>query len=488
MPMPEEVDEINEYLKARRQKQELGELPKPDLTPSFVKRMRGALFGEKVKPKVPLQSMQPTFVSPQAQSAVRKQLDEIMRERNPQASTPLPARTTPASPARPITIPNMPKYPDAAAWKAPAKPTAASLPPRPVLNVAPKPVVKTPVAKPASSGWGFWNKPKPAVPVAPPTRPITAAPTAIKPIPPKPVTSTAPPSAIPLSPPARTTASPQPYSDIPPLTTDGSSSANKSFTPIQSVRTPVSSTPAPVVPPAPVSPPPFAPVSAQNNSTPARTPYAPPWVTRNVPKPVISPALSAAAQSRNNGVPLPTAKTESVSPPTPAKVEQLAAPKQPVGKPWVTGTLPVEARDDFKSTVAAKPETKPVVPFNPSSSGEVHVDELSNSRKPEPVPKMDEALHEEISEEEALGKLPFEEVEGLSESDLAYLERKEQEHAQTHDEELDQVDPAALKAGLASQTQKLGAIPPQTSENDPKQEILRRLKKMMDEEHHSTQN
>jgi hypothetical protein len=119
------------------------------------------------------------------------------------------------------------------------------------------------------------------------------------------------------------------------------------------------------------------------------------------------------------------------------------------------------------------------------------VDELVRGTRPaQPLPtptpaSRDTALNEEISEEEAIDRLPFEEVEGLSESDLAYLERKEKEHAQTHEEELDQVDPAALKARLEEQSQKLQAQSPTPAGEDPKKEILRRLKKMMDETPHA---
>ena len=175
------------------------------------------------------------------------------------------------------------------------------------------------------------------------------------------------------------------------------------------------------------------------------------------------------------------------------------------GKPWVTGVLPKEAGEDFaparltpiSTSTEERPSPSPTnvdlhppeepVAFARHGSGEVRVDELVRATKRNtPVsdvapPSHDAALSEEISEEEAIDRLPFEEVEGLSDSDLAYLERKEKEHAQTHDEELDQGDPAALRAHLETQTQKLRVDPPVVSGEDPKKEILRRLKKMMEE-------
>lgn len=123
----------------------------------------------------------------------------------------------------------------------------------------------------------------------------------------------------------------------------------------------------------------------------------------------------------------------------------------------------------------------------------MRVDELNRTiqrKQTETTPPIapsdhDAALNEELSEEEAIDRLPFDEVEGLSESDLAYLERKEKEHAQTHDEALDQGDPAALRSHLEEQSQKLQASPAHSIGEDPKKEILRRLKKMMEENTHS---
>lgn len=97
------------------------------------------------------------------------------------------------------------------------------------------------------------------------------------------------------------------------------------------------------------------------------------------------------------------------------------------------------------------------------------------------------ALEEEISEEEALEKLPFEEVEGLSESDLDYLSKKEKEHrAAQEKEDGDLGNPSELKSTLQRQSTQLeGALHENQSPNpDEKQEILRRLKKMMEDEGH----
>ena len=168
MPIPEEVDEINEYLKARRAKQDLGELPRTDLTPSFFKRMQRALFGEKVKAKVPLQSMQPTYASPMAQSAVRKQLDEIMQERSTRSS---PVPTSLASPplrpigvserANPRPLPPIPRFPESNVWARASPPVIPSTGKNiqaagggPRLPPTPSPV---PAAKAAE---GLWNPPK----------------------------------------------------------------------------------------------------------------------------------------------------------------------------------------------------------------------------------------------------------------------------------------------------------------------------------------
>jgi len=129
-----------------------------------------------------------------------------------------------------------------------------------------------------------------------------------------------------------------------------------------------------------------------------------------------------------------------------------------------------------------------------AASGEIIFDELEkeNTRAApfaaEKVPaQTDHVMEQEISEEEALEKLPFEEVEGLSDSDLDYLSRKEKEHRAIQEkEEGDVGDPRALKDTLQRQTSELeGALKKDTKPtNDEKQEILKRLKQMMEEEHH----
>lgn len=536
MPLTEEVDEINEYLKARRKKQELGELPRQDLTPSFVKRMSNALFGEKAKPKVPLQSMQPTYASPVAQSAVRKQLDAIMQERTTKPNPPsAPVRV--AVPSSPKPLPSIPRYPESNVWTSAAKPTV-TLPPKPAPILRTPTPVPVPAAKaPLNSPWGFWNKtpaPNPSAPApsvslpprapTPVSPPIVRAPTPVSDTPAPAAPTTPPRSAFP-SYSSIAAAPPKPYQEIPSLSSKGPASpANKTFDPISSVRT---TPPASTVP----SMSPSSPVRAESApvAPPARTGYAPPWVTRTVPKPGITPTLPSKQKQM---MPITTPTQLEIAPPAQPKKNNPPVAPTPVvlreenkttpapvfpsrGKPWVTGVLPKEAGEDFAPTHIAAEETpssheepsspRPEtfssdhrLPFvQPSSSrtgsGEVRVDELTRAARrtqPEQAPPVissthDAALNEEISEEEAIDRLPFEEVEGLSDSDLAYLERKEKEHAQTHDEELDQGDPAALRAHLEEQSQKLHANPLNPTQDDPKKEILRRLKKMMDENPHS---
>ncbi len=528
MPLPEEVDEINEYLKARRKKQELGELPRQDLTPSFVKRMSNALFGEKAKPKVPLQSMQPTYASPVAQSAVRKQLDEIMQERTTKPNpSPLPASVRAAAPTPPRPLPPIPRYPESNVWVSAAKPTA-SPPPRTAPLVRTPTPVPIPTKSSTSSAWGFWNMPKtsdstptPAT-SAPPVSAPARIPTPVSP----PIIRTSASSATTSAPApvARTSAfpsytsiaatPPKPYQEIPPLTSKGPTSpSTKVFDPISSVRAPPTSPTAPSMNPS-------SPIRAESTpaTLPARAGYAPPWVTRTVPKPGITPALPSKQKQM---IPISTPAQLEIAPPAspkknnPPTETNPSAPRNPEfvapsassmrGKPWVTGVLPKEAGEDFAparlTPISTSTEERPSPPptnmdlhppeepvaFARHGSGEVRVDELTRATKRNTLvsdvapPSHDAALSEEISEEEAIDRLPFEEVEGLSDSDLAYLERKEKEHAQTHDEELDQGDPAALRAHLETQTQKLRVDSPVVSGEDPKKEILRRLKKMMEE-------
>ncbi len=150
------------------------------------------------------------------------------------------------------------------------------------------------------------------------------------------------------------------------------------------------------------------------------------------------------------------------------------------------------------------PETQPPTPPKKISemdenelaeklSHEVSEEKMEQPRHPEETtlpalaePVHDAATDEEISEEEALEKLPFEDVEGLSPSDLDYLSKKEKEHRQDQAEEDGDLGiPAELKHTLQRQSSQLeGALHASDQPiGDEKQEILRRLKKMMEEEH-----
>jgi hypothetical protein len=439
--MSEEVDEINEYLKARRQKQELGELPKTDFIPPFVSRLSRALFGEKQKAKVPLQSMQPTYVSVQAQHAVRQQLDEIMRTRQLSASLaqpPLSSRSPPPSP--PLAAP--PQYP--------FHRTLPTVPAVPALSTSPSPVISAsrssafPLTspKPPSSFLGFWKKQTPA--------PALAQPTQI------------------VSPPTRST--------IPSFPTPTRTAPLSSYSQISSVQNQKlareSSTPSPI---QPVNVSPSLPATSPS---PARSAYAPPWVTRTQPNEgFISPPLNRTTTPPYAIPSLPVTRAPSSASPSIVSTPSLTVEKKEervMPRVFSDSALPPAALDESPSFSTPRERT----PHFPS--GEVRVEELEH------LPPSD-SLQEEISEEEAIEKLPFEEVEGLSASDLAYLEKKEKEHAQSHDEELwDQSNPSVLKTKLEAQSNPLlsPASPPSfpSSPDDPKKDILRRLKKMMEEE------
>lgn len=118
-------------------------------------------------------------------------------------------------------------------------------------------------------------------------------------------------------------------------------------------------------------------------------------------------------------------------------------------------------------------------------------DAYAAPESPAHSPGIETAMEQEISEEEALESLPFEDVEGLSASDLDYLSQKEKEHRKAQEEKDTDVGiPSELRSTLQRQSTQLeGALTPnQTPKNttsDEKQEILRRLKQMMEEEGHS---
>jgi hypothetical protein len=122
--------------------------------------------------------------------------------------------------------------------------------------------------------------------------------------------------------------------------------------------------------------------------------------------------------------------------------------------------------------------------LSPNKNEDKNLSEKNDSPHEENAPR-DAASEEEISEEEALEKLPFEDVEGLSASDLDYLSQKEKEHRRAQEQEDGDVsNPAELKTTLERQSTQLeGALQSNPSPTtDEKQEILRRLKKMMEEE------
>lgn len=73
-----------------------------------------------------------------------------------------------------------------------------------------------------------------------------------------------------------------------------------------------------------------------------------------------------------------------------------------------------------------------------------------------------------------------EDQENLTPADWAYLEQKEKEHEQ---EEKEQASIDALNQTLTRQEKQVAQAVPEEPVDDPKKEILRRLKKMIEEEH-----
>ncbi len=398
MSNPEDVDEINEYLQARRKKQDLGELPKPDATPGFIKKLGTAIFGAPKVNKVPLNSAQPTYASPKAQTAVRKQLAEIMQEKG---------RTT-----------------------TPAPPSVSSA--RSLSNIpSPSSIASAPVARyPQSEVWKN-NTPKPTLPVSQPP-----APTVSNPIP------------------------------------------TNSTTPIK-VSAYISTPTSRLIPSTPTIP---------LRETPR---YMPPWVARDQKTNPLAPRVNPPVlvrEKENSSTSTPVTMSSARMP-----YSASTTPPQPM-KEMI---LPTISRED-----APTPEEERMHEMRRNSlqSGEIKVDGLSPSvvSKPiEPLPVAD-PVHEfdsEMTEEEALEKLPFEDVDGLSADDLAYLERKEKEHRAAQDQqESDHVSPDALKLQLDRQSSHVEArvtssspdtsspvLPSndQNSGNDEKKKILERLRHMM---------
>lgn len=156
----------------------------------------------------------------------------------------------------------------------------------------------------------------------------------------------------------------------------------------------------------------------------------------------------------------------------------------------------MDGEEKMKTLSTSKPRLSEEEAWSQSLERELSSHESEKKSPPEKndtihetTPVHDAAAEEELSEEEALEKLPFEDVEGLSASDLDYLSKKESEHRRAQEKEDEDVgDPSELKTTLQRQSTQLeGALhdtpsPAPTPTADEKQEILRRLKKMMEEE------
>ncbi len=217
----------------------------------------------------------------------------------------------------------------------------------------------------------------------------------------------------------------------------------------------------------------------------SRDAYVPPWVSRNVMYEKI-PTFEELPWKKNEGVSTtPIKKPMETSPISSEKKIEAVEKKILVEKNTPIGKRELSSLE--KKNTGANEE-----------SGEVRVEELSHPARPiSPTPEIkhtpapahtlsrDHSMEEEISEEEALEKLPFEDVEGLSPSDLDYLAQKEKEHREAEEKkEMDMGNPDELKSTLQRQSTQLDALvqAPHSPTMDEKQEILRRLKKMMEEE------
>lgn len=201
-------------------------------------------------------------------------------------------------------------------------------------------------------------------------------------------------------------------------------------------------------------------------------PYVPPWVARNAPV-----------------TPVPLAPSSASSPAT----RETMPWKQPFGTPAGEDFAPV--REKINSTIEKSPLPHPdPIVSRAKKNDDIRLedaDEYAAPASPAQSSGMEKAMEQEISEEEALESLPFEDVEGLSASDLDYLSQKEKEHRKAQEEKDSDVGiPSELKNTLQRQSTQLeGALTPNSQitknpTNDEKQEILRRLKQMMDEEGH----
>ena len=216
----------------------------------------------------------------------------------------------------------------------------------------------------------------------------------------------------------------------------------------------------------------------------------PPWVAREQKTNPLAPRVTPPMSMRENEN---TRERENTTPQT-----SFRAPFTKPFAPLMRETIvPSIARED-----APNPAEKNDSSRHSFQSGEVTLDDSISSeakRKPigEPFATPPPSAHpshaahssemdREMTEEEALQKLPFEDVEGLSADDLAYLERKEKEHrAAQEKEESDHVSPEALRAQLDRQSHPsaaTGGSAPQNAQdsgNDEKKKILERLRHMM---------
>ncbi len=560
MPQPEEVDEINEFLKNRREKQRLGELPQEDYTPGFVKKVKLAIFGKPTQPKIMLTSSQPSYASSEAQAAVRKQLQEMVDTQNtakpkafatptvvrantplvptPRSSTPTPSLSSLPKPTASRTFGNVP-YPPY------IQRGLASLPktmPAPVAVQRPQPIsVENKTVSPLPNSL---PTPRPTIPT-----PVRAAPTPALPVTPSPMVTRAPSPAPVRAFTTPTTNAPRPYYSAPASVTKTpipvSTSPKKSFwknifgakPPAAAAPTPVTSQTPLAVPKMPTQDYAYSPIAGVQNKTPVNE-YNPNAafkeitpVNKSTTAPAPSPVSPAQSFRPTPTLPSatkptwPVAKTVSVPMITPQPKQnqtETSFTNEKSPKPRITeSTLPSIAMGDgtakpylppWVNKVGTPSPMPPSPSYSPSSlpwegkqnsnsasvSKEIKVEEMSRearSRTFTPVPQNptvsphDAAVQEELSEEEVLERLPFEEVEGLSQNDLDYLDKKEKEHREAQkQQDLDQGIPSELKNTLRRQSSQLENVLQSTGTATPdeKQEILRRLKKMMEDEGHST--
>ncbi len=434
MPVSEEVDEINEYLRIRREKQIKGELPKPDYTPPVVKRIREAIWGKKKVEKPVLKSVQPTYVSPVAQAAMRKQLAEVV-DSAPPFVIPTPS---------PGTFP-LPAQTD--------RPAPVSRTPLPGTQTQEKgPTLSSPPKRPSIFQY-FFRNPFPRS-VSPETRIVT-------------------PTTFPKTP-LRVSPLRPDYAPIPPIpgkTTLPETTSAKKFGLIPLVPTRSSTLPE-TRNPTPDS----IPMSEEDRIPPASSPIptdAPPWVQRREQEPGMITAREAAHPSSETEKKLPWLTEKQIVPWVDRQKERSSA-------------IFPETHSPLNTSIPRSETEKPVI-TKPWISGEIKVEESQPSpeKTAEENASPQTELEEEISEEEALERLPFEDVEGLTESDIDYLDKKEREHqAQRQKLEEDAVTPEELKEKLYQQEIRLETAlkDEPASQTTQKEEILRRLKKMMQEE------